>query len=100
MADGLGVFAPRRTLLLVLEDLQWSDPSSVDLLACLARRREPARLLVIGSLRPLELAAAGHPLHDVRHDLHAKGLSEDLTLGLLSCDDVATYVAARFAGAA
>jgi DNA-binding winged helix-turn-helix (wHTH) protein/predicted ATPase len=99
MADALEVFTSRRTLLLVLEDLQWSDPSSVDLIGYVARRRQVARLLVIGSLRPLATTIGDHPLRGVQHELHAKGLSEEIPLGLLSRDDVSQYVAGRFGGA-
>ena len=98
MADALEIFTQRRPLVLVLEDLQWSDPSSIDLLGCIARRREPARLLVIGSIRSLETTAADNPLHGVRHELQAKGLCEEIGLKLLSPDDVAAYVGARFDG--
>src|SRR6185369_10514977 len=73
MADALEVFARDRALILVLEDLQWSDPSTVDLIECIARRREPARLLVIGSMRPVERSSADHPLRGVQHELQAKG---------------------------
>ncbi|MFN8643577.1 MAG: hypothetical protein U0802_18650 [Candidatus Binatia bacterium] len=41
-------------LVLALEDLHWSDPSTVDLLTRLAQRREPARLLVIATYRAAE----------------------------------------------
>lgn len=99
MADALEVFTQRRPLVLVLEDLQWSDPSSVDLIGCIARRREPARLLVIGSLRPVEMKVTDHPLRGVRHELQAKGLCEEIALELLSRDDVAAYIEARFGGA-
>ena len=46
-------------LVLVLEDLQWSDRSTVELLAYLAQRREPARLLVLGTYRPVEVVLQG-----------------------------------------
>jgi ATP/maltotriose-dependent transcriptional regulator MalT len=39
-------------VLVVLEDLQWADPSTVDLLAYLARAMTNERLLLIGSYRP------------------------------------------------
>src|SRR4030095_8579321 len=51
-ADAVEVLTAAQPLLLVLEDLQWSDPSTLDLLSSLARRREPARPLVIGTYRP------------------------------------------------
>ena len=47
--DALGRDAP---LVLVLEDLHWSDSATIDLLAMLARRREASRLLVLGTYRP------------------------------------------------
>lgn len=99
MADALEVFTSRRPLMLVLEDLHWSDPSTIDLLGCIARRRQPARLLVIGSLRPVEMTVDDHPLRGVQRDLKAKGLYEVIALELLSRDEVATYIAARFGNA-
>ncbi|MEO8603952.1 MAG: AAA family ATPase [bacterium] len=99
MADALEVFTRRRVLLLVLEDLQWSDPSTVDLLDGIARRRQPARLLVVGTLRPVEMALDEHPLRGLQHDLHAKGLCDVVALQLLSRDDVTAYVETCFGGA-
>ncbi len=99
MADALEVVTRHRPLMLVLEDLQWSDRSSVDLLACLARRRQSARLLVVGSLRPEDMKVHDHPLLAVQQELRAKGLCEEIALELLSRDDVAAWVGARFGGA-
>jgi DNA-binding winged helix-turn-helix (wHTH) protein/tetratricopeptide (TPR) repeat protein len=99
MADALEVFTSRHVLMLVLEDLQWSDPSTIDLLGCIARRRQPARLLVIGSLRPVEITVDDHPLRGVQRDLKAKGLYEVVPLELLSRDEVAAYIEARFGSA-
>ena len=99
MADALEVLTRRRALVLVLEDLQWSDPSTVDLIGCIAQRREPARLLVLGSLRPVDMTGDEHGLRGLHHELQAKGLCEEIALALLSRDEVAAYVEARFAGA-
>ena len=100
LADALEVFTRRRTLVLALEDLQWSDRSTVDLLAYLARRREPARLLIIGSVRAAELIVRQHPLHGLIQEWRANAQCEALALELLGRDDVAAYLATRFAGAA
>ena len=43
------------TLLLVLEDVHWSDPSTLDLLAALAQREEDSRLLVLATARAAEM---------------------------------------------
>jgi DNA-binding winged helix-turn-helix (wHTH) protein/tetratricopeptide (TPR) repeat protein len=98
MADALEILTRDRPLVLVLEDLQWSDPSTVDLLAALARRRHPARLLVIGSLRPIERSAEESPLRGVQHDLQVKGLCDVVALEFLTRDDVAAYLERRFSG--
>jgi tetratricopeptide (TPR) repeat protein len=99
MADALEVFTRRRALLLVLEDLQWSDRSTIDLIGCIAQRRQPARLLVIGTLRPVEMTAQVHPLRAMQHELQTKGLCEEIAVELLSREDVAEYLDARFDGA-
>ncbi|MBW0092876.1 ATP-binding protein, partial [Pseudonocardia sp. KRD-188] len=44
-------------LVVVLDDLQWADAPSLELLAHLARDAADARLLVVGAYRPAELTA-------------------------------------------
>src|SRR5262249_34594035 len=62
MAEALEVFTAETPLVLILEDLHWSDTATLDLLASLARRREAARLLLIGTYRPVEVIVREHPL--------------------------------------
>ena len=68
LVDALTAETP---LLLVLEDLHWSDYATLDLLAALARRHTPARLLIVGTYRPGEALAQDHPLQAVTQDLPA-----------------------------
>jgi predicted ATPase len=49
---GRGAIAAESPLIVVLEDLHWSDYSTLDLIHYLARRRDPARLMVIGACGP------------------------------------------------
>ena len=98
MAEAVEAMAAERPLVLVLEDLHWSDPSTVDLLARLVRRSEAARLLVIGTYRPAELRASGHPLHAVIRELCLRGHCEELLLAFLSQPAMDAYLAARFPG--
>ncbi len=93
--EALGAEVP---LVLVLDDLHWSDPSTVDLLALLAGRREPARLLVLATYRPAELVLARHPLRAVAQRLAASPRCMEVTLDDLGVDAVAEYLARRFAG--
>ena len=98
LAEALEGLTADRALVLVLEDLQWSDPSTVECLAYLAQRPEPARLLVLGTYRPVEVLLQGHPLRGTVQELCGRGQAVDLRLEFLSAADVAAYVAGRLGG--
>jgi predicted ATPase len=96
LAEALERLTTRQPLLLVLEDLHWSDPSTLDVLAVLARRREPARLLLLGTYRLPDALQRGHPLPTVHHELQRHGQCTELPLPLLPEAAVAAYLATRF----
>jgi DNA-binding winged helix-turn-helix (wHTH) protein/predicted ATPase len=98
MAEFAEAFAADVPLVLVLDDLHWSDPSTVDLLALLAGRRERARILVLGTYRPAHVVLTRHPLRAVVHRLAAGGQCAEVALDDLRVDAVAEYLARRFAG--
>src|SRR5262245_25720241 len=98
LTDAFDVLARDTPLVVVLEDLHWSDASTVDLLAYVAERNTPARLLVIGTYRPVELVVRGHPLNATARQLIARGRAAEAALELLTEDDVRAYLAQRFAG--
>lgn len=83
-------------VLLVLEDLHWSDHATVQLLGYLAHRRGPAALMVLGSFRPTELVLEDHPLAALRQQLRIRRLSLEVDLESLSEADIAAYLATRF----
>jgi predicted ATPase len=99
LAETLEVLTDAMPLLLVLEDLQWSDRSTVECLAYLAQRREPARLLVLGTYRPVEVVVRAHPLRGIVQELCGRGQAVELRLEFLPPEDVAAYVAGRLGGA-
>ena len=98
LAEALEVLTAERVLVLVLEDLQWSDHATVECLAYLGQRPEPARLLVVGTYRPVEVLLRGHPLRGMVQELCGRGHGVDLSLAFLSAADVAAYVAGRLGG--
>lgn len=99
LAELITQLTSRRPLVLVLEDLHWSDYSTLDVLALLARQHDPARLLVIGTYRPADVQANGHPLHDLARELHLRGYAATLDLRLLSEPAVARYLESRLGAA-
>ena len=98
MAEALEALTAKTPLLLVLEDLHWSDYSTLDLLGMLARRQESARLLVVGSYRSVDVIVAGHPLRALIQELRVRRQCEDIALAFLREPHVAAYLAQRFGG--
>jgi DNA-binding winged helix-turn-helix (wHTH) protein/predicted ATPase len=95
-AEAVEVLTATEPLVLVLEDLHWSDHSTLDVLSSLARRREPARLLVVGTYRSEDVVGCAHPLATIQQELQVHGLCGELALRPLDADEVAEYVVARF----
>ena len=96
MAEGLEALAQEQPVIVWLDDLHWSDPSTLDLLAFLAKRQEPARLLVIGTYRPVDAIVGQHPLRSVQRELQLHEQCEELILDYLSETDVLAYLADRY----
>jgi DNA-binding winged helix-turn-helix (wHTH) protein/tetratricopeptide (TPR) repeat protein len=97
MAHALEALAAESPLVLVLEDLHWSDFSTLELISAIARRTEPARLMIVGTYRPVEMLATEHPLRTLKAELELHRQCNELRLKLLSEEDVAAYLAKRFA---
>src|SRR4029434_2210847 len=95
LAEFLEILTAHIPLVLVLEDLHWSDYATLDLIAWLARRRQPARLFLIGTYRPVDVMVRKHPLRSVIQELTVHRLGEELTLELLTEAAVEQYVTAR-----
>jgi DNA-binding winged helix-turn-helix (wHTH) protein/predicted ATPase len=95
LAEALEALTAEHPLILVLEDLHWSDASTVEALVWLARRREAARLLVLGTCRPVELILRQHPLKAGKQELQLHGHCADIPLGYLPVAAVQAYLVQR-----
>jgi tetratricopeptide (TPR) repeat protein len=82
---------------LVLEDMQWADPASIDLLCHLGRRIPRQRMLLVATYRPSDAETLNPALKRGALDLRAAGLGDELPLGPLAVGDVAAWLDARFA---
>ncbi len=98
MAELLEAVAATRPLVLVLEDLHWSDLSTLELVAYLAQRRAPARLLVVGTYRPTEAMRSDHPLRAITQELQARRCADEIRLAPLARPAVAEYLRGRLTG--
>jgi len=98
MGDAVEVLTAEVPLVLILEDLHWSDYSTLDLISYLANQRQAARLMLIGTYRPVDVIVSAHPLKAVKRALLAKQQCEELPLEYLSKEAIARYLAVRFRG--
>jgi tetratricopeptide (TPR) repeat protein len=103
LAEALEALTTRREagnepplFVLALEDLQWADPSTIELLTMLARRPDRARLLVLGSYRSVDATAPNHPLRRMLRELRAHSEITEIALHPLAEAHVGQYLDARF----
>ncbi|HEY8714652.1 MAG TPA: AAA family ATPase [Candidatus Acidoferrum sp.] len=98
ICEALESLTARDPLVLVLEDLHWVDPSTLDFLSAVARRRGPAKLLLLGTYRPADLILSRSPLKALKQDLVLHNLGHEMSLERLEEPDVADYLDIHFAG--
>src|SRR5262245_34156507 len=100
ITEALEVLTAETPLLLVLEDLHWSDHATGDLIGWLARGPGPGQLLLIGTYRPADVQAQArqHPLRAIVHGPRVQGVCEELILDLLNETAVGGFLEARFPG--
>lgn len=98
LASVLPLLTKVRPLVLVLEDLQWADPSTLVLLDYLARGTELPALLVVGTYRPQDLESMDHPLRAMLQHSRGRGRSQEIELERLTPAEVAEYLDGRFDG--
>jgi predicted ATPase/DNA-binding SARP family transcriptional activator len=78
-------------LLIVLDDLQWADSSSCELLAYLVRQLRGHPILIAGTCRDIELPPA-HPLRALLNDLQREQAIDTLTVQPLSDEQIRALV--------
>ncbi|MGX2040446.1 ATP-binding protein [Methylocaldum sp. MU1018] len=95
-AEFLESISAESPLILVIDDLHWSDYATLDLIALLGRRFEPARLFVIATYRPVDVTLTRHPVKRIRQELQARGLCAELPMSGLCVDEIREYLMSRY----
>ena len=93
IVEALESLAAEHPLVLLLEDLEWADPSTLELLAALVRRSRPARLMVLGTYEPGSTA-----VERLTSELCVRSLCDEVKLSRLTEADVRELLASRFPG--
>ncbi len=92
----LAEIAERNPLLLVLDDLQWADGASINLLFHLGRRLAGRRVLIVGAYRPEEIAldrgGEPHPLKPVLSEFKRQYGEAWIDLGTVKDEEGRSFV--------
>src|SRR5262249_45652016 len=90
----IGVFArPEHPLALFLDDLQWLDAATLDLLEDLLTRPDVQHLMLLGAYRDNEVDSA-HPLMRKLEAIRRAGAAlQEIVLAPLACEDLGRLIA-------
>ncbi len=88
--------AVEHPLVIILDDMQWADDASLNLLFHLGRRLENARILILGAYRPEEVALGHgdgpHPLEKVLAEFKRQFGDIEIDLGKTGSDEARHFV--------
>ena len=79
-------------LVLILEDLQWVDDSTLDLISALARRRSRVKLMLVATHRPVDPNPSRSPLKLLKQELLIHHLCHEIQLERLTEPQVEQYL--------
>jgi len=99
ICEALESLSSEAPILLVFEDLHWVDPSTLDLISALARRREQARLMLVCTYRPVDVILSNSSLKGLKQDLQVHNLCAEIALERLPEPAIAEYLATEFPNA-
>ena len=92
LLDFCGQISTLHPLVIVIDDFQFSDNASVDLLSFLATRLESTHTLVIVCYRLVDMRITNHPFLQVRSDLLSRGVCIEVPLGFLDRDHIKQHL--------
>ncbi|MEO6878751.1 MAG: serine/threonine-protein kinase, partial [Gemmatimonadaceae bacterium] len=85
-------------VVLFIDDLQWADASTIDLLAYLGPRIAELRALIIVTYRQSEMRLAKHPFLSVQLDLQGRGIATEIALDFLTRANVDEFLDLQYPG--
>lgn len=94
LCAALESLAHERLVILVVEDAHWADDATLDLIAALAQRRGPAKLMVLASANA-QGGSTPQRLKQLMHDLLIRRLATELTVTRLGRHAMARLLCAR-----
>jgi DNA-binding winged helix-turn-helix (wHTH) protein len=96
ICEALEAITSEIPLVLIFEDLHWGDPSTLDFISAVARRREAAKLMLLCTYRPVDVVLSNSSLKGLKHDLQVHQLCSEIALERLEEPLIAEYLATEF----
>lgn len=96
LVEAIEVICMHQPLVLVLEDVQWSDVATIDLISLLGQRKERANLMVIVTSRRAEAQTVTHPLNLAMRNLVARAGAISIPLDRIAQGDIRDFLELRF----
>jgi DNA-binding winged helix-turn-helix (wHTH) protein/tetratricopeptide (TPR) repeat protein len=81
-----------RPFVLILDDLHWGDASTIEFIEYLSTKLDVLRTLLLITYRQEEIIRTRHPFLNVRHALQRRDRYLELSLDLLSREDIEHYL--------
>jgi DNA-binding winged helix-turn-helix (wHTH) protein/tetratricopeptide (TPR) repeat protein len=79
-------------VVIFLDDLHWADASTTELLPYLSQKLASDRVLILVAYRQSEMLLGQHPFIAIRQELQKQRLCREITVELLSRDDIQAYL--------
>jgi predicted ATPase len=96
LCEMIDVVTNQTPVVLVVEDLQWADDPTLDVLSAIARGRESAKLLILCTFSHGASIAAASSLDRLTQDLLFHRLAHELKLEGLDEIGIRSYLAGKF----
>ena len=88
----------QQPLVLFLDDVQWADLSTVDLLSYLSTKLDGLRALILITFRGPELHSSNPQFLALLLDLQSRGVCREIALGFFAPEEIQEYIDRKFPG--
>lgn len=98
LAELMNRYGSSKPLLLIIEDLHWSDLGTLRMMEHFARKDRSFRFMWLASFRLTQVITEDHPLKELRQELKLHRLCEEIRLDPFSEAEVENYIRRRLPG--
>ena len=98
LAAMLHEISRQKPLVIFLDDVHWSDLSTIDLLSYMGAHFDGTRILIVVAYRTAELHANDSSFLQLKRELQTRGVCREIPLGFFSVSEIRELIDYRFPG--